>query len=301
MTNTGPLTNIMKVAGFTFIRNAVNNDYSIVEAINSILPICDEFVVAVGNSDDHTRALIEGIKSPKIKIIDTIWEESLREGGAVFAQETDKAFDHISADADWAFYIQGDECVHEKDLPKIVKEMEDNLEDKQIEGLLFKYNHFYGSYDYIAESRRWYRREIRIVRRNLNIRSYRDAQGFRLNGKKIKVKLIDAHINHYGWVKPPHGLLKKKQNFNLFYDPEATVEIIPETADFDYGNADLLKHFDGTHPTVMLDRIKSVNWKFNFDPTKAGKKLSLRRQVLEKINKVFGIRIGEYKNYRIVK
>jgi hypothetical protein len=44
----------MKVAGFTFIRNAVKNDYPVVEAITSILSICDEFVVALGNSDDGT-------------------------------------------------------------------------------------------------------------------------------------------------------------------------------------------------------------------------------------------------------
>lgn len=291
----------MKVAGFTFIRNAVVNDYSIVEAINSILPICDEFIVAVGNSDDDTRKLIEEINSPKIKIIDTIWQEDLREGGAVFADETNKAFANISKDADWAFYIQGDECVHENDLPEILKEMKDNLEDKQIEGLLFKYNHFYGSYDYTAESRRWYRREIRIVRRNLNVSSYRDAQGFRIDGRKINVKLIDAHINHYGWVKPPHGLVRKRQNFSLFYNPEATMEVIPETASFDYGNADLLNHFSGTHPAVMLNRIHAVNWKFDFDLTTAGKKLSFRRKLLEFIYKLTGIRLGEYKNYKIVR
>ncbi|WP_442589791.1 glycosyltransferase family 2 protein [Pedobacter sp. AW31-3R] len=291
----------MKVAGFTFIRNAVLNDYSIVEAINSILPICDEFIVAVGKGDDHTRTLIEEINSAKIRIIDTVWDENLREGGIVFAKETDKAFHAISKDVDWAFYIQGDECVHEEDLPLIVKEMEENLQDPKVEGLLFNYNHFYGSYDYIAESRRWYRREIRILRRNVDIHSYRDAQGFRLNGRKINVRLIDAYINHYGWVKPPHGLLKKKQNFNLFYDPEAKVEVIPDTADFDYGNADLLKHFTGTHPAVMIERINRANWKFSFDPTKARKKLSFRRKILETIYNMTGIRIGEYKNYKIVK
>ena len=58
----------MKIAGFTFIRNAIKNDYSIVEAITSILPICDEFVVAVGQSEDHTLGLIQGIKSDKISL-----------------------------------------------------------------------------------------------------------------------------------------------------------------------------------------------------------------------------------------
>lgn len=291
----------MKVAGFTFIRNAIINDYPIVEAINSILPVCDEFIVAVGNSDDNTRKLIKNIDSSKIRIIDTVWNETLRLGGAAFADETDKAFFNISKDTDWAFYIQGDECVHENDLPLIRKEMEAAVNDPEIEGLLFKYNHFYGSYDYTAESRRWYRREIRIIKRNLDVRSYKDAQGFRIDNRKIKVKLIDAHINHYGWVKPPHGLLRKKQNFNLFYDENAIAEVIPETASFDYGNADRLIHFTGTHPAVMQGRINAVNWKFDFDPTKVKKKLSFRRRILEKVYQLTGIRLGEYKNYRIVR
>ena len=207
----------MKIAGFTFIRNAVKNDYPILEAITSILPICDEFVVALGKSDDETESLIYGINSPKIRIIHTVWDESLREGGAVFATETDKAFAAISPDADWAFYIQGDECVHEKYLPVIKKAMQDNLNKKEVEGLLFKYLHFYGSYDYYGHSRRWYRREIRVLRNNKAIHSYRDAQGFRWDGRKIKVKLIDAYIYHYGWVKPPAGLKNKIRNFNQFY------------------------------------------------------------------------------------
>src|SRR6185437_15085844 len=196
----------MKVAGFTFIRNAIKNDYPVVEAITSILPVCDEFIVALGNSEDETEKLIRNINSPKIKIINTVWDDALRDGGAVFAKETDKAFKAISPDTDWAFYIQGDECVHEKYLPLIKKEMETNLNDRRIEGLLLKYIHFYGSYDYYGHSRRWYRREIRIIRNNKAVHSYRDAQGFRWNDRKIQVKLIDAYIYHYGWVKPPAGL-----------------------------------------------------------------------------------------------
>ena len=194
----------MKIAGFTFVRNAIKYDYPIIEAITSILPICDELVVAVGNSEDGTLDLIQSIDSPKIKIIETIWDDSLREGGRVLAVETDKALAAISPDADWCFYIQGDEVVHEKYLPVIKKAMEDNLHKTEVEGLLFKYLHFYGSYNYVADAHRWYRREIRVVRNTGNVLSYRDAQGFRTkDNQKLKVKLIDAFIYHYGWVKPP--------------------------------------------------------------------------------------------------
>lgn len=290
----------MKVAGFSFIRNAVKNDYPIVEAITSILPICDEFVIAVGACDDGTRDLIENIQSPKIKIIDTLWDDNLREGGRVFAQETDKAFDAISSDADWAFYIQGDECVHEKYLDLIKAEMAHYKDNDTVEGLLFKYKHFYGSYDYYAESRRWYRREIRIVKRKLNVRSYRDAQGFRIDNRKIAVKLIDAEIYHYGWVKPPKGILHKMQNFSQFYNPNNIIASVADDASFDYGNADQLFHFNQTHPTVMLNRVEKSNWKFDFDPTLIKNKMPLKNKISALFEKYTGQRLFEYKNYTLL-
>ena len=169
----------MFVSGFTFVRNAIKFDYPIVEAIMSILPVCDEVIVAVGNSDDDTLGLIKSIDSPKIKIIETVWDDTLREGGKVLAVETNKALAAVSKDADWCFYIQGDEVVHEQYLPAIHQAMDDNLHDRKVEGFLFKYLHFYGSYQYVADAQRWYRQEIRIIRNQKKITSYRDAQGFR--------------------------------------------------------------------------------------------------------------------------
>ena len=166
----------MKISGFTFVRNAVKYDYPVVEAISSILPLCDELIVAVGHSDDGTMDLIKCIPSSKIRIIETVWDDSLREGGRILAVETDKAFQAIATDADWAIYIQADEVIHEKYHSIIRSEMEKYLAEDTVDGLLFHYKHFYGSYDYVGESWRWYRREIRIVRNNKNIFSYRDAQ-----------------------------------------------------------------------------------------------------------------------------
>ena len=289
----------MKVTGFTFLRNAIVNDYPAREAILSILPLCDDFIIAVGNSSDETAEMVRNI-DPKIRTIDTIWDESIKEGGRVFADETNKAIAETSKDADWMIYIQGDEIIHEDYLPLIKREMEQELQNDKIEALLLKYKHFYGSYDYIAESRSWYRREIRILKNLPGISSYRDAQGFRINNRKLNVKLIDAYVFHYGWVKPPYGLVKKGVNFNLYYDKNAVDREVPSTAEFDYGNADNLKLFNGTHPKVMVDRIQAVNWKFSYDPTKIKSTHSLRVRILNKILKYTGIRIGEYKNYKIV-
>jgi hypothetical protein len=258
----------MKVAGFSFVRNANKFDYPIVEAITSILPICDTFIVAVGDSEDETLELIRSIKSDKIKIIETVWDDSLREGGRVLAVETDKAFQAIPNEYDWAFYIQGDEVVHEDDLPVIKAGMEKNLESKEIDGLLFKYRHFFGSYDYVGNSPRWYANEIRVVRNRKDVTSFRDAQGFRKgDNEKLVVAPLDAHIHHYGWVKDPRTMQAKQESFNkLWHDDDWMEENILGPEEYDYfQNIDSLRRFEGSHPKVMKERISDLNWEFNYD------------------------------------
>ena len=261
----------MKVSGFTFIRNAIKYDYPIVEAILSILPVCDEFIIAVGNSDDDTLALIQKIDSKKIKIIQTVWDDSLRANGEVLAIETNKAFKAISPDSDWAFYIQGDEIVHEKYLNSIQLTMQRYVFDYEVDGLLFDYKHFYGSYDFIGSSNSWYKKEIRIIRNNQQIYSFKDAQGFRKGAnEKLKVVSTNASIYHYGWVKDPRSMQFKQEDFNKLWHNDEWISKNIEIAEvFEYEkHISQLSLFDGDHPLVMKDRIQRLNWKFDYDISK---------------------------------
>ena len=290
----------MKVSGFTIVRNAIKYDYPIVEAILSILPIVDEFIVSVGNSDDQTLNLIKSIPSEKIKIIESVWNDELREGGKVLAIETNKAMDAISNDSDWAFYIQADEVIHEKFHPVILDGLKKNLHYKEIDGLLFQYLHFYGSYKYIGNSRKWYRNEIRIVRNNKKIRSYKDAQGFRMENQKLKVKLLDAYVYHYGWVKNPFHQQEKQKNFHkMWHDDDWMKKNVSVADEFDYTMIDSLENFSGTHPAVLHERLKKMNWNFEFNPK--NRKLSAKDRLLVLIEKITGWRAGEYKNYKLIK
>ena len=287
----------MKIAGFTIIRNAIKFDYPVVEAINSILSICDKFYVGVGNSEDETRKLIENINSDKIIIIDTVWDDSLRTGGKILSIETNKIFDAIPAEFDWCFYIQSDECVHEDDLPKLKNAMEEFKTNQNVDGLLFEYKHFYGQYNYIGIGRRWYKHEIRIIKNNKKIRSHKDAQGFRtIEGKKLRVKNSNAFIYHYGWVKPPKAQQAKQANFHkMWHNDEWMKSNIPNTEEFDYSNIDLLDIYKGTHPKIFQDRIAKANWKFVYNKNKV--KTSLKYKFLFWVEKYTGLRIGENKNY----
>lgn len=290
----------MKVTGFTIIRNAIKYDYPVVEAITSVLPVCDEFLVSVGNSEDGTLELIKSINSPKIKIMESVWDDSLREGGKLLSIETNKAFDAIDASSDWCFYIQSDEVIHEKHHDAIRKGMELHKDNKAVDGLLFNYTHFYGSYNYVGNSRSWYRNEIRIIRNDKKIRSYKDAQGFRkTDDSKLNVKAIDASVYHYGWVKPPKAQQAKQENFHKMWHDDAWMKKnIAATEEFDYSKIDSLAEFKETHPKVMQDRVAKQNWKFTFDASKIN--LSLKNKFLLSIEKLTGWRPGEYRNYRVV-
>lgn len=287
----------MKVTGFTFIRNALIYDYPVVEAIRSILPVCDDFVVAVGNSDDATLQLIRQIDPVKIRIIETMWDDTLREGGRVLALETDKAYQAIGNDTDWAFYIQGDEVVHEKYLEPIREAMLKWKDHPEVDGLLFNYLHFYGSYDYVGSSGKWYPHEIRVVRKSDLIYSYRDAQGFRKGENlKLHVKHVDAYVYHYGWVKEPAAMQRKQENFNKLWHSDNWVDKnVVKSNEFDYSGIDALELFQGTHPRVMLDRIAKKNWKFDYDLSFSN--LSMKDHFKKWLRKYAGIEIG-YRNYK---
>jgi hypothetical protein len=291
----------MKVCGFSFVRNGVKFDYPFKEAIRSILPLCDEVIVAVGKSDDSTLEMVRSI-DPKVRVIETVWDEDKRQGGEVFASETNKAFQAIPAEYDWAFYIQGDEVVHEKYLPVIKKAMEDNLADKKVEGLLFNYLHFFGSYDYVGAKYSWYRREIRIVKNRKDIFSFKDAQGFRVgDNRKLQVRLIDAYIYHYGWVREPTALHKKIQsNIRLYRNDLIEEEKADAITQYEYDKAtEPVVKFEGTHPAVMKERILKKNWPFNPDPSL--KYASVKDKFKRIIAKWTGWFPGEYKNYTIIK
>ncbi|QIP16456.1 glycosyltransferase family 2 protein [Spirosoma aureum] len=291
----------MKVTGFSIVRNAIKFDYPILEAIQSVLPLCDEFVVAVGNSEDDTLALIKSIDSDKIRIIETVWDDSLRAGGQVLAVETNKALAAISPDTDWAFYIQGDEVLHERYLPVVRQAMEQYLDHPQVEGLLFNYLHFYGSYRYVGDSPQWYRREIRIIRYSDNVTAYRDAQGFRTkDNKKLHVKLIDAYIYHYGWVKPPEVQKTKLAATQRFWNDDQQIMQARQTLDhFDYGTIDALAEFKDAQPAIMQPRINAQNWQFDFNIRE--KKYSLKNRFKTFIERITGWRMGEYRNYKLLR
>ncbi len=296
----------MFVSGLTIVKNGVKLRYPFLESIQSLLPVCDEFIAVIGDCEDDTRDRIMALNSPKIKIVDTVWDPEMREGGKILAHQTNIGIDHCKGD--WIFYMQADDMVHEKDLPEIKAEMEACLGDPAIEGLLFPYHHFW-TYDYITIGRA-YRREIRIVRNISGLRSYRDAQGFRKYpsiadydgghpGVKLQCKLIRPHVYAYGRVRPPKEEHEKILEFVRYWQSDAEIAKRFEGKDqFEYEKVDRVLSFpaDG-HPALMAERIRLNT--YHVVPQQGH--YTLRKRLRNWVERLTGWRIGEYKNYKIVK
>jgi len=265
----------MKISGFTMGKNVSKLYYPIKQSIESILPIVDEFVIALGDSDNDDTVLqeIEKINSSKIKIINTVWDIEKYPRGTENAHQTDIAKNACSGD--WLFYLQADEVVHEKYLDTIFQACEKYHNNDNIEALLFKYLHFFGDYNHYNNYHSWYPKEIRIIKNNPDIHSYISAQSFRripnFDGKnyrqkegtfKLNVAEIDAYIYHYGWVRPPEYMQKKSKALNtIHHGTKKAGEIYKNEADtFDYGNLSKLPVFTGTHPKVMKEWIAKFDW-----------------------------------------
>ena len=315
----------MKISGFSMIKNATKLYYPIKEAIMSILPIVDEFVVAVGNcdEDDNTRKLIESINSEKVKIIDTTWNLEKYPRGMENAHQTDIAKKACSGD--WVFYLQADELIHEKYHNEIVNKCEKYLDDEEVEGLLFKYKHFWGDYNHYHISHKWYPKEIRIVRNRADIHSWESAQSFRkipnfdgINYRqqegtyKLNVVELDAYVYHYGWVRPPRYMQSKKQALDTVHKGKIKVEEMykKEPKEFDFGPLNELAIFNETHPKVMEEWIKKFNWKdklqYEGKPNPYRKKhkhemLKYRTLTFIEQNFLNGNHIGGFRNYKILK
>ncbi len=292
---------VMKITGITIVRNAVLNNFPVVEAINSILPVIDEMIVSIDKGDDDTDGLIRSIVSDKLRIVYSTWDMNLRKDGIVYALETDKVMDQVSADTDWIFYIQADEVIHEKYHAVIRKTAELYCHEQKVEGLLFRYLHFYGTYEYVGDSRKWYRHEVRLIKNDKAIRSYKDAQGFRRGHKKLKVVPVVAEVYHYGWVKSPEQMKRKLKNVHHFYNADdIQLGFYLSSPDFfDYNEFDALQKFTGTHPVVMEKRIAAKHWNVELDETQ--KRYSFKEKMLRLLEKLTGRQIFVFRNYKIIK
>ena len=284
------------ISGFTFIRNGVELGFPFEASIRSLLPLVDEFVVVVGKSNDDTLARIHAIGSPKIRVIETIWNERMADRGFVYAQQ--KMIAQFACTGDWAFYLEGDEVVHEAELANIRASVDKHHHNPAVEAFVFDYFHFYGTPDFVANSPAWYRRECRLIRNT--IRSYApDGQYWLITadhkkGRNPQAALANAHIYHYGWVRSNEAMQKKLDQVSKFWSHGAP------TVRYSQFDAQVLQPFTGTHPELVKPWLESSAEKsFTIDPNYKLTKREKRHRWLMKLEKAFGLDFSR-KHFKLV-
>ncbi|HET7295887.1 MAG TPA: hypothetical protein VFI66_02025 [Gemmatimonadales bacterium] len=283
------------ISGFTIVRNAVKLDYPIVPAIRSILDICDEVVVNVGRSDDETRDLVMSVGDPRVRILDTEWDFGRQ--SLTLSFETQRAMD--ACRGTWGVCIQADEVLHEAGAVELRQRMAECDGDGRVEGLLVRYRHFWGNFETLATTRRYYRREVRCVRLGRGVRSFQDAQGFRVGPelRRIRARATDAEMFHYGWARPVWAIGAKYQASQTIF-PWSGERSAAAQARRTLGWMPLLRRFAGAHPRAVQEWIAAREREPM--PELGPKSFRLgfvRYYVSDWIERLTGVRVFEYRNY----
>lgn len=286
----------MQISGFTIVRNATLLDFPLEASIRSLLPAVDELVVNVGVSNDDTLARVAAIGDPKIRVLEATWNDG--RGIAMLAEETQRVM--TACRHAWGIYIQADEVLADGSAQRLRQAIERCDRDQRIEGVVVDYRHFYGSFDTIARNRKWYRREIRAVRLGsaLDIRSYRDAQGFRVGAeaRRVRCAVSGAVMHHYGWARPEWALAAKRA---------ADYAIDPITRRRAPGRPLLpwipgLETFSGDHPVVAHEWIAARRTDVRLVAPFRPDADHLRFAVSAWVERLTGWRPFEYRNFTLV-
>ena len=291
----------MKISGFTYIRNGFDYQYPFIASINSLLPIVDELIVVVGSSSDGTKEAIEALSNDKIKIVDSVWDDSLRIGGKAFAEQSNIGIKHSTGD--WLIHLQADEVLMQDAKNKILECIQKADAKKNVDGILFPFLHFWGDYQHIRNTRRTHRFEIRAFKNNRDVFSYRDSQGFRKysnrsRGKKLNVIKTEVRLFHYSYTRHPKLMKKKSNYFQRFWHSDNWILKKTDSTLFDFNDVDRLEIYKGEHPKYMQDIINKKDWEFNYEASRAKSKFTDR--ILNFIEKYTGYRLFEYKNYNLI-
>ena len=286
----------MKVSAFTFIKNGQLLGYPFLQSIESVLPIVDEFIINVGESEDETLSLIKSISNPKVRIINSKWNNSMQDRGFVYGQQ--KMIAQYNCTGDWAFYIEGDEVYHENELDQIKESMRVNLNDLTVEALVFDFYHFYGNSNSYIDSPGWYRNEARIIRNS--IRTYAPDGLFWLvldsnkKGRYPRAKHTGVHCYHYGWVRSQEQMNLKSKKVKKYWG-ESHKKI-------DYSQMDqtIIKEFKGTHPEVIRKWLNKETGLFKVDSKYQINKKQRKHQAMIKLENFFGIELSK-KHYKLIK
>jgi glycosyltransferase involved in cell wall biosynthesis len=247
------------VSGLTIIRNGVRLNYPFIEAIRSALSICDEYIVVAGDSDDETLDHLAMLDDDRVRVIHTTWSPLVTPRKSLLAQQTNIGIGFCSGR--WCLYLQGNEVLHEKDLPHLRSLMETHADDDSVEAMLVERLTFWSDYrHYVASYPRRFKYTARIIRPNIGTYSIRDGMSFAIfdnfstKGRYPRAIDTGADLYRYDYV---HSVEQQARKFEQAVHRSGTDVKAGQDYYYDYYPRQFIAPFQGTHPAVMAGRVES--------------------------------------------
>jgi hypothetical protein len=268
------------VSGLAIIRNGVQLDYAFLESIRSALPICDEFIVVVGDSEDDTRERISALDDPRIRLVDSTWSDLVQPRRCLLAQQTNIGL-HLCRGR-WCLYMQSAEVLHEDSLPRLRALMEANAEDPKVEALLLERLTFYGDGQHVLRVYpEAFKYVPRVIKPHIGVHSIRDAMsfavfdGWSMRGRYPRALDSGEFLYRYALVHTPEGLAARgtavhHEEGGGAQDPDAFYTRVPRAWVADY---------EGSHPAVMEERLSGVGQQYDSSDPRCRHEMSLKERL----------------------
>ena len=259
------------VSGVTVIRDGVRLGYPFLEAVRSALPICEEYVVVAGRGSDGTLDALHALaaEEPKVRVVESEWSSRVTPAKAVLAQQTNIGL-HLARGA-WALVLQGNEVLHERDLPRLRAMLEEYADDAETEALLLERLTFFVDYEHVVatypERFKW---TARAVKPHVGMHAVRDAMNFAVfdgwstRGRNPRARDTGVDLYRYGLVHDAESYARKLADAAHLAAVGQRAE--EQVLQHRYPRAHVAR-FEGTHPTVMVERIAAHA--IDFDPATA--------------------------------
>jgi len=250
-----------KLAGTLFVYNGKSQDYCYIEAINSLLQLCEHtFVVDAGSNDGTAEEIWDdfGVNQEFtfIRLDGTEWrKEKGKEKLNYFTNIAIRAAQE--AGYEYQFNLQSDEIIHEKSYPEIMKAINTGAEGfmtKRINLWKTPFHQLNVPHDKLPCS-------TEIVRlAKTNYRSYGDAESVAVDNVNFDY-LNKIDIWHYGFVRDKKIMKDKvihmqEQVFGVDHDKKLDGLDYFEPDRWFNPNTEL-KLIDYPHPHIMKEWIKT--------------------------------------------
>lgn len=208
----------MNLSVIMVIKNGIENGYTFLESIRSVVDVADEFLISDGYSTDGTYDYLMAAadRFKNIHLYRDHWNPSGH--GEAIAVMTNRI--KARAKGDWIYNIQADEVIHESFLPKLIYLTRQKTPDYR--SFAVEFLHFVGDFRHV-ETNPGYRFAVRLVPNSDRIHVMGD--GWTFEGDIHPVGFIqEPPLFHFGWVYARNNIFKRKHQAEYIYQDEESYQ-----------------------------------------------------------------------------